>query len=412
VTFAFFFIIALAAVVHALGRRSIAAAILTGLAVGLAWLTKYHGWFVLVIAAMALLLFAWRRRLNRISIMRLLFLWAIIALVAAMCYLPWALYIQSQPGGYTALAKYQRTMLDPHWFRNLWQQIRMQFFFEGALSRSSVLLAFLCVLLVSPGSSLPKHRFLLVLGLLLVSALLIGASGTAVLLTLLAVPALLRKPVSFQGCVILAWLALWFLSAPLYHPYARLILPFMIAAYLTGGYWMSAALEKSEQNLRSPAWHYLAVPAALLVVIAVSVFLPHASNPWRNSRSVANTARAMEKFVPPGSRVIVIGEPALAYYLHLAGRPAFETTNDTVARLVALEKLGAPVYLVAGVYSNRAPPLKKGLEKLQNRLTLIKTFPMEPKDLRVLDDFAPRDARLFRQNPDRTYDLCLYRYSP
>ena len=412
VTFAFFFVVALAAITNAFKRQSIGAAILAGLTVGLAWSTKYHGWFALLISGIALLLFSWHQRTNGALILRSFSLWFIIALVAVVCYLPWALYIQSQPGEYAELAQYQRTMLSIDWFRNLWQHIQMQFFFEGTLSRLSVLIALFCALLASSGRSSLTNLFLLILGLLSFSASSVGGSGTTVLLVLLAIPALLRKPVVFQSWLVLIWLAVFFFSTPLYHPYARLLLPFTIATYLVSGFWMSKILNESQQELRSIDWRYISVAIGTIAIFILSILLPDSSNPWRQSKSVAKAARAMEEIIPSGSRVIVIGEPALAYYLHLANRPAFERTNDSGARIIELEKLHTPVYVVTGVYSNRAPSLRERLKRLGNRLILLKTFAMDPKDIRVLDDFVPRDARLFRQNPDQTYNLRLYRFSP
>ncbi len=412
VAFAFFFVVALAAIMYAFQRQSIGFAILAGLVVGLAWNTKYHGWFALLISGTALLLYSWYQRTNGVSKLRFFFLWFVIALIAAACYLPWALYVQSQPGGYAELAQHQREMLSRYWFGNLWQQIQMQFFFEGTLSRLSVLIAFSCMLLVSGGRSAQKFRFLLVLGLLSVSVLLIGASGTAVLLVFFSVTTLLRKPVIIQGLLVLIWLALWFFSAPLYHPYARLILPFTIASFLVSGFWMSKILNESQQELKIVGWHYIFVAIGMIAICIFSMLLPDSSNPWRQSKSVAKAALEMEEIIPSGGRVIVIGEPTLAYYLHLANRPAFERSHDTDARIIEIEKLSEPVYVVTGVYSDRAPQLRKGLARLGERLTLLKTFSMDPKDIRILDDFPPREARLFRQKPDKTYDLNLYRYSP
>ena len=55
-------------------------------------------------------------------------------------------------------------------------------------------------------------------------------------------------------------------------------------------------------------------------------------------------AAAMQKIIPPGSRVIVIGEPPLAFYLHIANRPALERTED----LAVLESLNTSVFVVTG----------------------------------------------------------------
>jgi 4-amino-4-deoxy-L-arabinose transferase-like glycosyltransferase len=412
VAFAFFFLLALAAIFSALKHQSILTAIVAGIMVGLAWNTKYHGWFALMISAAALFLFTWRQKGGGVPLSRYLLIWAIIAFVAVACYVPWVLYVQSQPGGYAALAKHQRTWLRLHWFSNLARQVRMQYYLEGTLSRLSVLAGFLCALVVSGGRLRRATLFLPILGLLLVSALLFGVSGTAVLLVILAMPALLSRPVALQRWLILIWLAVWFLSTPLYNPFARLLLPFTTATFLVSGFWMSKFLDESRANLRTIGRRCIPVVAAMALVLVVSASLPDPSNPWRQSKSVAEAAQAMEESIPAGSRVVVVGEPTLAYYLHLAGRPAFETSHDTTDRLKEVEQLQSPVYLVTGVYTNWSPSLQACMKKLGERLTLLKTFTMHPKDLRLLDDFVPSDARRYVEEPDNTYDLRLYLCSP
>jgi hypothetical protein len=131
----------------------------------------------LLLCGPSVLPFAWR---HRIFLRRSFFLLGIMIVVAAALP-PMALYVQSQAGGYAALAAYQRTMLNRHWLTNLSWQAQNQLFFEGWLSRASVPVAYLCISLVSPQRAEQTLRFFLILLLLFVSTLLIGSSGTAVL---------------------------------------------------------------------------------------------------------------------------------------------------------------------------------------------------------------------------------------
>jgi 4-amino-4-deoxy-L-arabinose transferase-like glycosyltransferase len=411
VAFALFFLLALATIAGSLQRQSLGLAIVAGLVVGLAWNTKYHGWFALLISAAALVPFSWYCRVHGITYRRFLKLWLVIAVVAAACYLPWALFIQSQPGGYAAMAKHHRSFISPHWFHNLWSQAQMQIFFEGPFSQASVLIAFLLGLLVSGKSTLTRGRLVLIILLLSISSLVIGGSGTAALVTLVAIPSLLRTS-SYSAWLVLSWLAVWFFSTPLYHPYARLVFPFTLATFLVWGFWISAVLNESRQEVKPLAWQLIPGVMALIVVASISTLMPDPSSPWRPCRSVQKAAAAMRNIIPVGSRVIVIGEPPLAFYLHLANHQAFEQTENTAERIALLESLRTQAYVVTGVYSKRAPELRNGLKKLGDRLIPLGTFPMDPKDLRILDDFVPREARLFRSSPDDTYKLNLYLLSP
>ena len=72
----------------------------------------------------------------------------------------------------------------------------------------------------------------------------------------------------------------------------------------------------------------------------------------------------------------------------------------------------SPIYLVEGVYARRAPKLRNGLRRLAGRLELLATYPVVPKDLRVLDDFQGRHGRRYRTAPDGTFNLNLYVLHP
>ncbi len=405
VSFAFFFLLALALIALAIERQSFGWAVVAGLAVGLAWNTKYHGWFALAVAGGALLPLTGFRYFRGQFTARVFLLWGVIAAVAVACYLPWATYVQMQPGGYAGLTQYQRTLIHPHnWFQNFWQQAQQQLLFEGPLSRASILAALVAAIAVNPGVRFgPKFLFGLIF--VAVSSILIGGSGTAALLALLALPALLRRSASFSTWLVLGWLGLWFLATPLYHPYARLVLPFTVATYLVAGWWLARLVTEPASETQSGNWRLVLAAGSAAVVVAVAALaIPNPGNPWRSSRGMAEAAAAMESIIPAGSRVIVIGEPALAFYLHLANRPAFERIEN----IDALADIDAPIFVVTGVYAKRAPPLREGLQKLGNRLTPIETFPVVPSDVRLLDDFRPQDAGRFRAAPDETFAVTLY----
>ena len=157
-----------------------------------------------------------------------------------------------------------------------------------------------------------------------------------------------------------------------------------------------------------PRWVVSAGILATLLVLVVGNVLPHPSNPWRSSRSMADAAQAMLDYIPRGERVIVVGEPSLAFYLQLSGRSAFERVEDPQL----WQKLSEPVYFITGVYTQRAPNLKKGVESLQDHLQLLGKFEINPKDVRLLDDFDPQLAKQYLTDPDDTFTLTLYYLNP
>jgi hypothetical protein len=203
----------------------------------------------------------------------------------------------------------------------------------------------------------------------------------------------------------LSGLAVWFFTTPLYHPYARLLLPFILTTYLIAGFWMATLMRESESPAARDLRPALAAGIGVVIVLVVALAWPRTSDPWRPSRSTPDAVAAMNSIIPTGSRVIVIGEPEVAFYFHLARRPAFERADDPVT----WQGIQTPVFMVAGVYAKRATVLREGLEKLGARLVPLGKYPVEPNDLRLLDDFSPQGARTYREHPDDTFELTLYK---
>ena len=87
--------------------------------------------------------------------------------------------------------------------------------------------------------------------------------------------------------------------------------------------------------------------------------------------------------------MIVIGESTLAFYLELEGVKAFrgfEYWETVVASKT-------PVYVVTGIYIDRAPTLRKNYQLLRGFLTPIATYPFIPYDSRLLEMYEADAAR-------------------
>ncbi|MGQ0647590.1 MAG: ArnT family glycosyltransferase [Gemmatimonadaceae bacterium] len=405
VTFALAFFLALGGVLAAIEHGTRRSAVLAGLLVGLAWNTKYHGWFALVIAAMVIAARGTLQHADRAWVRRAVRRWLLMCVVAAVCYVPWSLFIQSQSGASSGWASYFATMLRLDWVGNLWRQIQQQAYLEGPWSRTSVPLAALAAQLVAArhGRTFPVW----LVPALGVAALLVGGSGSALLLTAVALWQAWRRGMSGADWLLASLVLLWLVMAPIYHPYFRLILPFSLATCVLAG----AAFRS-----RVPIGPFARVPVRMLapgaagtvVVATLSMRLSDPSSPWRPTRSLPDAAAAMDAALPAGTPVSVIGEPALAFYLHQRGHASFERTT-----MEALDTLGQPRYVVAGIYLRRAPLVRERFESRRERLELLGRFPLgAPSDLRLLDDFRPDSARRWVTRRDSTYDLLLFRYTP
>lgn len=414
-TFALLFLLAIAACTRAASTGRAGSAVVAGAMVGVAWNTKYHGWLAAAITGVGIAAFVgrewlgpggdWRRRL------RGLLPWALVPLVAILLYLPWFLFVQSQPGGYTGLVEYQRTLLSYDWLGNLARTLEFQRFLDGPWSRASIPIS-VAVAGWALGKPLPLSSTLAV-GVIGLSALALALGGWSALLVLsaLGVPWLLSKGGRpwLPGLVLSAWLLVWIVLTPLYHPYARLLLPLTVAACLAAAATIVRFLGRISST--APPAGTALVGAVGLVVFAMASCLPDPSDPWRPSRSVASAVEAMLPELPEGSRVVVLGDPSVAYYLHAAGRPAFESVNgDELPAL--LEAATGPVYVVFTIYSRRTGAAERNLAEQGARLRLVGRYPLDPKDLRVLDDFRPGQARAFRADPSHAYDVELYEFRP
>jgi 4-amino-4-deoxy-L-arabinose transferase-like glycosyltransferase len=404
VTFALVFLVALGGVLLALERGTRGAAVGAGLLVGLAWNTKYHGWFALVIGAMVIAA-RWRlEHAGRAWFRRALGNWVLMCVVAGVCYLPWSVFIQSQAAGSSGWAAYFATMLGLDWFGSLWRQVQQQAYLEGPWSRASVPLAVLAAQLVAGRRGQALSRWLLPAAA--VAALLVGSAGSALVLAVVALVLSWKRGMTGGAWLLAALLLLWFVMGPIYHPYFRLLLPFTLATFVLAGAALAIVARPASRG-------HDAVTAGLGVALALAVGLVarrlgDPSDPWRPTRGLPAAAVAMDAQLPAGAPVSVLGEPALAFYLHRLGHPSFERTT-----MEALDSLSAPRYVVAGIYLRRAPRVRERFEARRDRLEQLGRFPAGlPSDLRLLDDFRPDTAARWMARPDTTYDLLLFRYTP
>ncbi|HEX6558750.1 MAG TPA: glycosyltransferase family 39 protein [Longimicrobiales bacterium] len=410
ITFTFWLLCALGALVAAIERGSFRWAVLAGLATGLAWNTKYHGWFALLITGAALVPFTWRRYRERGMWQRPIAVWTVAAITAFLCYLPWMIYLRTRPGGYGGMARHYLGMLRTEWAHNFVRYGEMLAYFEGPASRIAMALAIGAAVLYAAPRQVSARRLLALLAVLGVVSLALGSAGTTLLLSLAAVPLLLKRPVPFRVWVLLAWIGLWIVAAPVYRPYARLLLPFTVATAIGAGIGLALAADWLRQPGEVPArrlqWAWLGV--FLVAMILVSFSIPTTARPWPHERGMAAVADSMTHYIPLGSRVIAVIEPTPAYYLHRAGRPGFERNGG----FAVFDTLSTSAYVITGTYVRQSPRLQKRFAGLSAHFTAVGVFKVRPYDVRILDDLSPAAARRYRAHPDSTFDLHLWRFTP
>jgi len=421
VSFGFWLLAALLCFAEAERRESSGWAVLAGLATGAAWNTKYHGWLALVIAAAALALGARTadRERMRASLARL----GIATLVAVAAYAPWAYYVTRQPGGYALLLEHQATFLRPaEAIPQAWAHLQAQLYLDGWLGRSAPGLAALLLALPAAAGQRPRRlaRAAVVGGIGLVT-------GQAVLVGLAALAAAVgvARSGNAGARIALAFFLVFSALTPLYLPYPRLALPWILAAVLLAGQGLhafvragDAAAADPDAALGSPAWARrarLALGTASVAAVALCAAL---RPPWRSAATFEpkdgfrTASEAISRQVDPGATVLVWSEPGVAFYLRTQGVPAYPIVDVREAEGWGAE---GPLYLVASLYATRIPG-ELGLQGWgQSHPGALQEDGRAPvralSAVRVLDDFGLTGGPAAGRLPEgfTGYDLRLYR---
>jgi dolichyl-phosphate-mannose-protein mannosyltransferase len=413
VTFAFVFVLALWAYTGAEERESWRLAVMAGVATGLAWNTKYHGWLATAVAAVALLPVIVRS--DRRRAVRKLARVALAAFLAFLIYAPWALYVTTQEGGYARLAAEHGRFLQPAsaWQSAVWH-LRAQMYMDGWLSRIALPLSLLGATAISRGL-LPSigPSVLVTAAILLATACWIGAVGTITALAMLG-GWLLVRGTGHGRWIALAFFVTFTALTPLYRPYSRLLVPWMIAVMLMAGTAVARLAGGTDVTVRVLRYRGMFTALAfgltgLSVAISVQRYAP---SPYLSSRGMAEAANRLVAIVPPEAPISVIGEPAVVFYLRAHGRQAWH--YDRPQQLYKRFAPGDTIFVVGGIYSRRAKDLTRLADQLPTAYYRLATIPITAVNhVRLLDDFGPSRAGVYLRSelprPVDRYDLEVFR---
>jgi 4-amino-4-deoxy-L-arabinose transferase-like glycosyltransferase len=413
VMFTFFFVLALWAFAEAEERQSWTFAALAGVATGLAWNVKYHGWLAGVIAAAALAPAVLRGDFRRAvaGLGRIAF----AAVIALLLYAPWVLWVASTESGYSGLlAEHARFLQPARALQSALRHAQMQLYLDGWSSRIAPAVSFIGAALLAGGRSAFRRRpVALAAAVLLASGCLIGLVATVALLAAAGLW-LVARSAGHGRWIVLALLAAFTILTPLYHPYARLLLPALAGAMLVAGVTMAALAGRlaSAQPVRSPA----GVTALTAVIAGLALVLGlrrEALTTYRSSRGMANAAERLAQLVPRDAEVTVLGEPAIVFYLRARGIRAWH--YDRPRGLISGRySAGDTIYVAGGIYSRRARGLERIAVQFAGGIDSVATIPItEVNHVRLLDDFAPARARSFLRTeltaPTDRYHLEVFR---
>jgi hypothetical protein len=370
-----------------------------GVFASVAWWTKYNGWLTLAITGAGtagwlvgdpILCRVWRRRsdssgapVSVSSVSTALGRWAVTAVIAVAGWLPW-LWKLRQYGGYGPVAKNHAgyfTGLE-NWLANAGQQLAAIAHFDF------VVIAFTASVVVGLSLAVGGR----------------AASNRDPIVT--------RSNHSLANWTLAAWLIGLSVAVPLYRPYPRLILPWMIAAAVVAGgvlSWFAGRLSRrrdaaavgraSEGAFCNPEHEGLCWLALLPLAALASFLFKEAPFPaWQDRRSLQTCAgqiieRLRSEPLPLGTddyrtAIYVLAEPGLFFHLAAAQSTSpidhlTQAASDYGMAAPGGHRSAIPAFLVTGPH---AP--KEELERLitDGRVTPLAEFDYHPSDLVLLDD--------------------------
>jgi len=340
---------------------------------------------------------------------------ALAAFLAVLICGACVVYVTALDGGYVPQAAEHGRFLQPAlaWQSAVWH-LRAQMYMDGWLSRIALPLSLIGATLISRGwlpSIVPS--VLVTVAILLATACWIGAVGTITTLAMLG-GWLLVRGTGHGRWMALAFFVTFTALTPLYRPYSRLLVPWLIAVMLMAGTAVGRLVGGTDVTVRLLRHQAMFTALAfgltgLSVAISVQRYAP---SPYLSSRGMAEAANRLVAIVPPEAPISVIGEPAVVFYLRAHGRQAWH--YDRPQQLYKRFAPGDTIFVVGGIYSRRAKDLTRLADQLPTAYHRLATIPITAVNhVRLLDDFGPSRAGAYLRSelprPVDRYDLEVFR---
>lgn len=407
--FVFLFLLAIWLYGLADDRESLWIAVLAGLATGLAWNTKYHGWLAGVIAGAALAprLLARDTKSFLSGTGRVL----LAAGIAMLVYLPWYLYVEGQEGGYARLVAEHSGFLKPFMaHKSTFVQLRSQLYLDGWFARIAPALALGGAWFALSSDVRRRTRGLaLWIAALLAAGVFVGETVTATLLAVVGVLLAFRSHTRGHW-LLLAYLGAFTVLTPLYTPYNRLLMPWLLAVFLFAGAALTAlAREPAAGTFAAgsfgPRRAVVVLAVALIGVIATGIRpTPPIYAPTTGFRTASAELAELARGSEP---VLVIGEPAVVFYLRRAGVRAEHL--DHADQMADEFEPGESLILVIGVYGRLMGEVEQWLEEHPGSGSELARLSVPLGPIRLAEDYRPANKTSLVLRPEAEHDLQVYR---
>ncbi len=360
---------------------------LAGLVSGLAWLTKYNGWLALAIIFSSSLAWGMFRRFSLRNWKLLAIHLSIVLLMALSLWLPY-LYSLQKFGGYAAVAgNHQQYFVGlAGWGDSLLTQISKQLQLIGITTLCGIGIA-ACFIWhrSSPGHSLKENP---------------GKPSETPKTAVRSFWRLLEN-IQLGTWMTASWLIGLSVAIPLYYPYPRLCVPWMIAFCMTFGLFAVVIQNKLRKKNESVAGSRFAL-AFIFVLSAVSLTGPVSAAPaWESreglfriaNRCIDDAAELARSQGHQRDQVVfyVYGEPALFYHLSAADRLAGPIGHLDFAR-PDVSRMPYPTFLLVGPHAERSELFHRQWKENGSYFQLIAEYNYTPSLLIKLNEKEARSA--------------------
>ncbi|HXY35826.1 MAG TPA: hypothetical protein VEI07_16450, partial [Planctomycetaceae bacterium] len=233
---------------------------------------------------------------------------------------------------------------------------------------------------------------------------------------------------NLAGWLLAAWFLGMSVAIPLYTPYPRLAMPWLVCAWLVGGACVGHALtwaaDRRAKSIAASAvpprfgWQTWALLLGAIGVLALGVVsrlslarsrdIPGWQDRTVRAQIVKQAAQFARKLAPGKPLFLVYGEPALFFDLAIEGCDPQPPLGGNFSFLApGKQPLPQPAFLLA--YEGTAD-FDKLIEPYKQALNLEAVFHDTPSDLVLLDTYPPADLAPGQPRPREA--LHLYRIKP
>ncbi|MGH7129924.1 MAG: hypothetical protein ACREIV_15240 [Planctomycetaceae bacterium] len=236
-------------------------------------------------------------------------------------------------------------------------------------------------------------------------------------------------------CLLAAWFFGLLLATPLYTPYPRLTLPWLIAAWLATGallaWWVEARgplrelMQVTPISRRTPGDLLTALGfdltwlAAVVFLVSLVAFgevkgTNQRIPAWQDRTGLERIAADIAARVDPERGVVLVySEPALYFHLRTEGVAAVPIGGLDFGRPEASSE-SIDVYLVAGPHAHREEDFTRNWPGEAHRFDLVAEWnvaagPLRLSDLALLDSYSPDEFSDLARQEELSFRLYRFR---